>query len=185
MTSLRAAQPNTRGSTLGSAKRLNSSPKCPRSPPEPTHPPNEWVTGAPTPEIKWPWREYDHLQTSSAKVKNKWRYTFIPPFAVMAFIGASSSFTSFGLNLLIQRAIRHRYTTAEWSSKISFRGAAHQEARVFAEKACEKSYNTIQYNTTLLIRNSSWTRSHRLHASFTLWKACECNTSYRKCMTFH
>jgi hypothetical protein len=65
-------------------------------------------------------------------VKNERNYTFIPPIAFMAFIG--TSFSLFGLNLLIQRAIRHRYTTSKWSSKDSFWGAAHQEVRVIAER---------------------------------------------------
>ena len=84
-------------------------------------------------------------------------------------------------------AIRHRYTNSKWSSEGSFWGAAHQEARVLAERLARShtmQHNTIHYNN-VLIRNSSWTHSHRLHASFTLWKACEFNTSHRKCMTFH
>jgi hypothetical protein len=58
----------------------------------------------------------------------------------------------------------------------------HTRRHVYLQKDLRE---VIKYNTTLLTRNSSWTHSHRLHASFTLWKACECNTSYRKCMTFH
>jgi hypothetical protein len=37
--------------------------------------PNRWVSGAISPEIKWPGREADHSRTSSAEVKNVWSYT--------------------------------------------------------------------------------------------------------------
>jgi hypothetical protein len=36
---------------------------------EPTHPPNEWVPGPLSPEIKWPGREADHSPPFSAEVK--------------------------------------------------------------------------------------------------------------------
>lgn len=154
-----------------------------RSPPEPTHPPTEWVTRAPTPQINRPWREYDHLHPSSAKVKIKWWHTFISSFAFMAFIGTTSPFTSFGLKLLIGTGIRLQNGAARGVSEV-----LHTRRHVYLQQGLPRSHtmqhNTIHYNT-VLIRNSSWTHSHRLHASFTLWKACEFNTSHRKCMTFH
>ena len=104
---------------------------------------------------------------SSAKVKNKWRYTFIPPFAFMAFIGTTSYFTSSGLNLkafigttsyftssglnlLIQSAIRHRHTTSPMKQQGKFLRCGTPGGTCTWRKACEKSYNTFQ-------RFHSWT----------------------------
>jgi len=50
-----------------------------RPAPGPTQPPLQWVQGALTPWIKQPGYEADHLPPSSAKVKNVWSYTSIPP----------------------------------------------------------------------------------------------------------
>jgi hypothetical protein len=51
----------------------------------PTQPPKQWVPGTPYPGIKHLGCEADHSPPSSAKVKNVWNYTFIPPFVFMAW----------------------------------------------------------------------------------------------------
>jgi hypothetical protein len=45
----------------------------------PTHHFSQWVSGAHSPEVKWPWHhhhhEVDHFPPSGTKVKNEWNYT--------------------------------------------------------------------------------------------------------------
>jgi hypothetical protein len=43
------------------------------------------VQGALTPRIKWPGREADHCPSSSAEVKNAWRYTSTSPYLFMSW----------------------------------------------------------------------------------------------------
>jgi len=45
----------------------------------PTQPPVQWVPGILSPEVKWQVHEADHLPLSSAKFKNVWSYTSVPP----------------------------------------------------------------------------------------------------------
>jgi hypothetical protein len=45
----------------------------------PTQPPNQWVSGAFTLEVKGPGREADHSLPSSAKFKNAWINTSTSP----------------------------------------------------------------------------------------------------------
>jgi hypothetical protein len=42
-------------------------------------------TGVFSPEVKWLGHEADHLPPSSAKVKNAWSYTSIPPYFFMGW----------------------------------------------------------------------------------------------------
>jgi hypothetical protein len=48
---------------------------------DPTQHPVQWVTWAPSPEVKWSGREYGHSPPSSAEVKNAWSYTSTSPYA--------------------------------------------------------------------------------------------------------
>jgi hypothetical protein len=45
----------------------------------PTQPPIQWVPGALSLGVEQPGYEADHTPPSSAKVKNVWSYTAIPP----------------------------------------------------------------------------------------------------------
>jgi hypothetical protein len=49
-----------------------------RSALEPTQPPNQWVSGAPSPGVKRPVREADHSPPASTEANNAWRYTSTP-----------------------------------------------------------------------------------------------------------
>jgi hypothetical protein len=40
-----------------------------------TQSPTQWVVGALTLGVKWPWHKADHSTLSSAKVKDVWSYT--------------------------------------------------------------------------------------------------------------
>jgi hypothetical protein len=50
----------------------------------PTQLPIQWVPRAPSPRVNRPEREADHSPSSSAKVKNAWRYTTTPPIYLHA-----------------------------------------------------------------------------------------------------
>jgi hypothetical protein len=50
----------------------------------PTQPPIRWVPGASSPpRVKRPGHETDHSSPTSVEVKNRWIYTFSPPYAFM------------------------------------------------------------------------------------------------------
>jgi hypothetical protein len=51
----------------------------------PTQSPVQWVHKATSPAVKWPGCEADHSPSSSAEVKNEWRYTSTPPYVFMAW----------------------------------------------------------------------------------------------------
>jgi hypothetical protein len=51
----------------------------------PTQPPIQWVTVAPSPELKRPGREADHSPPTTGEVKKTWLYTSTPPYAFMAW----------------------------------------------------------------------------------------------------
>jgi len=51
----------------------------------PTQPHNQWVLEVPCSGVKLPGREADHSPQASAKVKNAWSYTCIPPYVFMAW----------------------------------------------------------------------------------------------------
>jgi hypothetical protein len=51
----------------------------------PTQPPIQWIPGALSLGVKRPGREADHSSQSSAEVKNAWRYTSTPQYAIMAW----------------------------------------------------------------------------------------------------
>jgi hypothetical protein len=61
----------------------------------PTHPPIQWVMGAPSLEIKRTGREADHSLPSSAEFKNMWSYTSTPQyvFIVWCLVKHSENFT--------------------------------------------------------------------------------------------
>jgi len=50
-----------------------------------TQPPNQWVPGGGdlSPGVKRPEREANHSPSSSAEVKNTWRYTSTPPYVML------------------------------------------------------------------------------------------------------
>jgi hypothetical protein len=43
--------------------------------------------------VMWPGPDFDHSPPSSAKVKNEWRYTYIPPTYLQNMEGDNLSFT--------------------------------------------------------------------------------------------
>jgi hypothetical protein len=43
----------------------------------------QWITGALSLGVMWPWREADHSLRSSADVKNAWSYTSAPQYTFM------------------------------------------------------------------------------------------------------
>jgi len=45
---------------------------------------NQWIPGALSPGVKRPGREADHSPSSSAEMKNAWRYTSTPQYVFMA-----------------------------------------------------------------------------------------------------
>jgi hypothetical protein len=49
-----------------------------------TLPPNKWVPGGSSLEVKRPGREADHLPPTSAQVKKTWINTFTSPYVFMA-----------------------------------------------------------------------------------------------------
>jgi hypothetical protein len=51
----------------------------------PIQPPIQWIPGALSLGIKWPWREADHSPPSSAEVKNAWSCTSNPQYVFMAW----------------------------------------------------------------------------------------------------
>jgi hypothetical protein len=51
----------------------------------PTQHPIQWVPGALSPRIKQLRHEADHLNPTSAKVKNMWIYTSIPPYNFIVY----------------------------------------------------------------------------------------------------
>jgi hypothetical protein len=50
----------------------------------PTQPPIQSFLGAPSPRVKQLGDDNDHILPPSAKIKELWRYTSIPPYAYMA-----------------------------------------------------------------------------------------------------
>jgi len=51
----------------------------------PTQPPVQWESGAPSMGVKWLGHKADHSLSSSAKVKNVWNYSSIPPYFFIAW----------------------------------------------------------------------------------------------------
>jgi len=51
--------------------------------PCPDQPPIQWVPGALSLQLKWPGHEANCPLSSSAKVKNMWSYTSIPPIRIV------------------------------------------------------------------------------------------------------
>jgi hypothetical protein len=76
-------RPRDRGSILGRGKAVNSSPKRPRPPWDPSYFPFTKQRGIPPPGLQPAALAADPSPQSSEEAKNKWRCTFTPPYAFM------------------------------------------------------------------------------------------------------
>jgi hypothetical protein len=50
----------------------------------PTQPPDQRVSGALSPRVKWPGQESDHTSLTNAEVKKTWSCTYTPPYTFIA-----------------------------------------------------------------------------------------------------
>jgi hypothetical protein len=76
----------------------------------PTQPPNQWVPGPLSLQVKWLGHEADHSPPPSAEVKNTWSHTFTPQYTFMAWCSVKAqghyllTFTfmgQYGLKLMV------------------------------------------------------------------------------------
>jgi hypothetical protein len=110
-------------------------------------PPIQWVTQAPSLEVKRPEREAYHSPPTSAEVKKTWIYTSTPPYV---FIGATSAWyssvrtvTSYGVD---DRGIGVLPCPAEASHSIRTGSRTHPAIYHSARAACSPGVKRSELN---------------------------------------
>jgi hypothetical protein len=90
VTSLRAKRPRDRGSIPGWAKDFLL-PQSSHSLPRTLQPPTQWLQGALSLGVNWPWLEANHWRPPSTEIKNEWSYTSTLPYTFMTCMGTVNS----------------------------------------------------------------------------------------------